>query len=183
MPFKRCVESVEVNRDLMPQGIQPILIYAKNHNCLPTKTENEKLPDQWHKSNNKDKIATKVAPSAVNFVARVWHYYLFGHWKCYDFPFFSFLLYIFRSSFHSIPFGPNFLSIPMSLIHEAFLVSLIYDSQALRLTSFHLRHCLAQPSTALWLTLTPFLLVTALPRYFPSVWLTVTRPLSFLDNP
>ena len=52
------------------------------------------------------------------------------HVQCYDFPFFSLLLYIFRSSFHSIPFGPNFLSIPMSLIHEASLISLIYDSQA-----------------------------------------------------
>ena len=57
--------------------------------------------------------------------------------------------FTFRSSFHSIPFRPHFLFIPMSLLHEASLVSLIYDSQALRLTSFHLRHCLAQPSTAL----------------------------------
>ena len=96
--------------------------------------------------------------------------------------FFRFYL-TFRSSFHSIPFGPYFLSFPMSLLHEAFLVSLIYDSQALRLTSFHPRHCLAQPSTALWLTLTPFHLEAAPPLYFPSVWLTMTRPLSFPDNP
>ena len=62
--------------------------------------------------------------------------------------FFRFYL-TFRSSFHSISFGLYFLSIPMSLLHEAFLASLIYDSQTLKLTSFHLRHCLAQPSTAL----------------------------------
>ena len=43
--------------------------------------------------------------------------------------------FTFQSSFHSIPFGLYSLSIPMSLLHEALLVSLIYDSQALRLTS------------------------------------------------
>ena len=59
------------------------------------------------------------------------------------------LYFTFLFSFHSIPFGPFFPSIPTSLIHEALLVSLIYDSQALRLTSssipilpYTARHCL-----------------------------------------
>ena len=93
----------------------------------------------------------------------------------------SFSFYFtFRSSFHSIPFGPHSLSIPTSLLHEALLISLIYDSQALRLTSTSIP---ALPCTALWLVLTPFHLEAAPPLYFPSVWLVMTRPLSFTGLP
>ena len=93
----------------------------------------------------------------------------------------SFSFYFtFRSSFHSIPFRPHSLSIPTSLLHKALLVSLIYDSQALRLTSPSIP---ALPCTALWLVLTPFHLEAAPPLYFPSVWLVMTRPLSFTRLP
>ena len=71
--------------------------------------------------------------------------------------------FTFWSSFHSIPFRLYFLSIPTSLIHKALLVSLIYDSQALRLTSSSI---LTLPYTALWLVLTPFHLEAA-PCYIP----------------
>ena len=37
--------------------------------------------------------------------------------------------------------------------------------------------------TALWLVLTPFHLEAAPPLYFPSVWLVMTRPLSFTGLP
>ena len=47
------------------------------------------------------------------------------------FPFLSFLLYFLIL----FPFRPHSLSIPTSLLHKALLVPLIYDSQALRLTS------------------------------------------------
>ena len=61
-------------------------------------------------------------------------------------PLFPFTFYFtIQSLFHSIPFGPCFLPIPMSLLHEALLVSLIYDSQTSRLTSFS---SLALPCTA-----------------------------------
>ena len=96
---------------------------------------------------------------------------------CYDFPFLLLSLY-FWSSFHSIPFRPHFCSTPMSLIHEALLVSLIYDSQASRLTSLSSP---ALPCTALWLTLTHFHLEAAPPLYFPSIWLVMTQPLSLPD--
>ena len=95
------------------------------------------------------------------------------------FPFFSFY-FTFQSSFHSIPFGPHSLSFPTSLLHKALLVSLIYDSQALRLTSPSIS---ALPCTALWLVLTPFHLEAAPPLYFPSIWLVMTQPLSFTGLP
>ena len=44
------------------------------------------------------------------------------------FLFFFYFTLLFRSSFHFIPFGPHFLPILMSLIHEALLVSLIFLS-------------------------------------------------------
>ena len=92
------------------------------------------------------------------------------------FPFLFFLLHFSLL----IPFRPHSLSIPMSLLHKALLVSLIYDSQALRLTSTSIP---ALPGTALWLVLTPFHLEAAPPLYFPSVWLVMTQPLSFTGLP
>ena len=58
------------------------------------------------------------------------------------FPFLFILLYFSIL----IPFGLYSLSIPMSLLHKALLISLIYDSQALRLTSSSIP---ALPNTAL----------------------------------
>ena len=41
---------------------------------------------------------------------------------------FPFLFFFLLFAPHSIPFGPHSLSLPMSLLHEALLISLIYDS-------------------------------------------------------
>ena len=99
---------------------------------------------------------------------------------CYDFPFlFCFTLLsdphsiLFNSSF---PFPHHFStrlsSFPLSMTHKPWgLLPLLFP------------HCLTLSSTALWLVLTPFHLKAVPPLYFPSIWLVMTRPLSFTGLP
>ena len=103
--------------------------------------------------------------------------------SCYDFPFlfhftllFDPLSILFHSDQTSLLF-PCHLSTRLS----SFPLSMTHKPWGLLLLLF--LHCLTLPGTALWLTPTPFHLEAAPPLYFPSIWLVMTRPLSFTGLP
>ena len=82
-----------------------------------------------------------------------------------------------------IPFGPYSHSIPMSLSTRLSSFPLSMTHKPWGLLPLLFPHCLTLPGTALWLVLTPFHLEAVPPLYFPSVWLVMTRPLSFTGLP